>query len=188
MPRLVPSADLRVQAPEVLSPGDASSPYLLKRPSRFAPDRLAGTFRRSSPRRWSTGKPGGGAGRRARTRPWSPRAAQRSVKGLSTWTPASSKSLTFAGDHGHVVHPRRRRDERVNHRKGLGVLLAAPGSGDRESDREDSVFEPGFHILKPAFKGGVLLAVTRPRILAIPCSIELRTAEQEGRTATLDRL
>lgn len=31
MLHLVPSADLRVQSPEVLSLGDASSPYLLKR-------------------------------------------------------------------------------------------------------------------------------------------------------------
>jgi hypothetical protein len=57
-------------------------------------------------------------------------------------------------------NPRRCRDERVNHRQGLRVLLTAPGSSDRDSDRENPVLEPGLHVPEPALKGGGLLLVT----------------------------
>src|ERR1022692_131633 len=95
-----------------------------------------------------------------------------SAQGLSTWTPARSKSLTLrvttimpctrngqvkvldvACDHDHAVHPRRCRDERVDHGERLGVLLPAPGSGDREGDWENTVFESCLYIPEPAFKG-----------------------------------
>ena len=45
------------------------------------------------------------------------------------------KVLDIAGDDGHGMHPRRCRNERVDHREGLRVLLTTPGSGDREGDR-----------------------------------------------------
>src|SRR5579859_8048037 len=70
------------------------------------------------------------------------------------------KILHVAGDHGHAVHPRCCRDERVDHRYGLRVLLTAPGSGDREGDRENPVFEPGLHFPEPALKGGRLMQVS----------------------------
>ena len=83
-----------------------------------------------------------------------------SAKGLSTWTPASSKSLTLRVTTVMPVYPRRCRDERVNHREGLRVLLTAPGSSDREGDRENPVFEPGLHVPEPALKGGGLMPVS----------------------------
>jgi hypothetical protein len=77
--------------------------------------------------------------------------------------------LDVAGDYGHTVHPRRCGDERVDYRERLRVLLTAPGCGDREGDREHPVFEPDLHIPEPAFEGGGLVLVSRPRTLAIPC-------------------
>jgi hypothetical protein len=68
--------------------------------------------------------------------------------------PGQLKVLSVAGYHGHAVHSRRCRDERVDHREGLRALLTAPGSGDRESDRENPVLEPGLHIPEPALEGG----------------------------------
>jgi hypothetical protein len=66
------------------------------------------------------------------------------VKGLSTSTPARSKSLTLRVT---TVMPR------------LVILLTAPGRGDPEGDRENPVFEPGLHIPEPALKGSSLLPV-----------------------------
>src|SRR6266849_7817684 len=68
--------------------------------------------------------------------------------------------LDVAGDHGHAVYPRRCCNERVDHREGLRVLLTAPGSGDREGDRENPVLEPGLHIPEPALEGGSLVPVS----------------------------
>jgi hypothetical protein len=58
------------------------------------------------------------------------------------------------------VHAGFCRDEGVDHREGLCVLLTAPGSGDRESDRENPVFEPGLHIPEPALEGRGLVPVS----------------------------
>src|SRR6266568_2520663 len=70
------------------------------------------------------------------------------------------KVLDVAGDHGHAVYPRRCCNERVDHREGLRVLLTAPGSGDREGDRENPILEPGLHIPEPALEGGSLVPVS----------------------------
>ncbi len=70
------------------------------------------------------------------------------------------KVLDVAGDHGHAVYPRRCCDERVDHREGLRILLTAPGRGDREGDRENSILESGLHIPEPALEGGRLVPVS----------------------------
>src|ERR1017187_6584257 len=70
------------------------------------------------------------------------------------------KVLDVAGDHGHVVHPRRCCNERVDHREGLIVLRTAPGSADREGDRENPVFEPGLPTPDPALEGASLVPVS----------------------------
>src|SRR5689334_15200776 len=44
--------------------------------------------------------------------------------------------LDVAGDYGQAVNPGRGGDEGVDDREGLRVLLAAPGGGDRERNRQ----------------------------------------------------
>jgi len=65
-----------------------------------------------------------------------------------------------AGDHGHAVHSRRGRDERVDHRQGLRILLTAPGRGNREGDGKNPVLEPGLHIPEPALERRSLVLVS----------------------------
>jgi hypothetical protein len=86
--------------------------------------------------------------------------------------------LDVAGDHGHAVHPRRCCNERVDHRERMRVRLTAPGSGDREGDREHPVLEPGLHIPEPAFEAEAWYRSPRPRTLAIPCSISPRVSTE----------
>ena len=89
-------------------------------------------------------------------------------EGVEYLDPGQIKVLDVAGDHGHTVHPRRRRDERVDHRERLGVLLTAPDRGDAESDGENPVLETGLDIPEPALERGSPVPVSRPRTLAIP--------------------
>src|SRR6202042_257043 len=50
--------------------------------------------------------------------------------------------------------------------KGLHALLAAPRSGDRESDREDPIFEADLNLLEPALQGSSLMPISP---VAFPC-------------------
>ena len=71
-------------------------------------------------------------------------------EGVEDLDPGQLEVLDVPGDHGHAVHPRCCRNERIDHLEGLRVLLTAPGSGDRKVDRKDTVFEPGLYISEPA--------------------------------------
>ena len=51
-------------------------------------------------------------------------------EGVERLDSSQFKILHVAGDHGHAVHPRCGRNERVDHRDGLRVLLTAPGDSD----------------------------------------------------------
>ena len=58
------------------------------------------------------------------------------LKGVEHLHSGLFEILYVAGDHGHAVYPRGRGDERVDHRQGPTLLLAAPGAGNRERGDE----------------------------------------------------
>src|SRR6185437_2544761 len=80
-------------------------------------------------------------------------------EGVEDLDPGQLEVFDVAGDHGHAVHSCCCRDERVDDREGLRVLLAAPGGGDREGDRENAVLESRLYVAEPALEGRGLVLV-----------------------------
>ena len=69
------------------------------------------------------------------------------------------------------MHARGRGNERVDRGHGPRLLLTPLGGGDGKGDREDPVLGASFDLAEPAFQSRSLPVISRPRILAMLCSI-----------------